>query len=137
MLPPSIGAIIECQTDSRLRTLADIRYLVKESGGTVTPTNHLFDKRGKIVFSNATRIPEQDVFDQAIEAGALDISNTDIDKVEVFTDPGETTTIAKTLSNSLDLTVDSAEIIWVPKEEMKVEMKEGEQASQLDRFLGM
>ncbi|KAL9104379.1 MAG: hypothetical protein Q9163_000679 [Psora crenata] len=135
LLPPSIAAIIECQTDSRLRTLADIRYMVKEAGGTVTPTNHLFDKRGKVVFTNPGYMSEQDIFDQAIEAGAIDITTADDGKIVVITEPEQTTAIAKRLSVSLRLIVESSEIMWVPKEEMMVEVKDGEQSSQLDRFL--
>ena len=136
MLPPSIAAIIECQTDSRLRTLADIRYLIKEAGGTVTPTNHLFDKRGRIVFGNAKQVSDQDIFDRAIEAGVLDITMTDDGKFEVLTEPGQTAAIAKTLSDSLDLAVQSSAIIWVPKDDTMVEIENEEQSGPLNQFLG-
>ncbi|KAL9130112.1 MAG: hypothetical protein Q9217_001628 [Psora testacea] len=135
MLLSSIAAIIECQTDSRLRTLADMRYLVKEAGGTVTPTSHLFDKRGKIVFKSLRRMSDQDIFDQAIEAGALDILTTEEEKIEVLTEPGQTTAVANLLSESSGLTVETSDIIWVPKEEMMVEIRDGEHFSQLNEFL--
>lgn len=42
IIPPSVATIIECQTESKLKTLADIRLLIKYFGGSVTPTTHLF-----------------------------------------------------------------------------------------------
>ena len=134
MLPSSIAAIIECQTDSRLRTLADVRYLVKEAGGTVTPTNHLFDKRGRIIYDNPEGLSEEIIFDKAIEVGAEDIEITEEGKVEIFTEPAQTMAAAKSLSDSLGLKVESTDIVWNPKEDMMVDAKDPDLLSQ---FMGM
>lgn len=133
MVPPSVAVIIECQTESKLRTLADIRLLVKSAGGNVTPTNHLFDKKGKIVFENPQGLTEEDVFDQAIEAGATEIEVGEHGDIEIFTAPSQTMAAAKELSNALDLTVKSSDIVWTPKEEMMVNVEEPEA---LNIFIG-
>lgn len=134
MLPPSVALIIECQTDSRLRTLGDIRVMIKDAGGTVTPTNHLFEKKGKIVLKNSRELKEEDLFDQAIEAGATDIRMGDDGNIEVFTEANQTMAVAKDLSGALDLEVQSSDVVWDPKEDTMVDM---ENADILNNFIGM
>ncbi|TKA71829.1 hypothetical protein B0A49_06172, partial [Cryomyces minteri] len=48
ILPPSVAVVIDCETDNKLRTLADVRLLIKHYEGNVTPTNYLFAKKGRI-----------------------------------------------------------------------------------------
>ncbi|KAK4694127.1 hypothetical protein P7C71_g3403, partial [Lecanoromycetidae sp. Uapishka_2] len=122
MLPPSVAVIVECQTDSRLRTLSDMRLAVKEAGGTVTPTNHLFNRKGKIVFENPGGMDEEDIFDLAIEAGAVDIELEDDGNIVVYSESNETTAVAKALSESSSLRLTNSDIIWDPKEDMMVDV---------------
>jgi len=133
MVPPSVAVIIECQTDSRLRTLSDMRLAVKEAGGTVTPTNHLFDRKGKIVCKNPEGMEEEDIFDRAIEAGAVDIEMEADGIVIIFTESNETTAVANALSDSTSLHITNADISWEPKEEMMVDVATPDA---LNTFLG-
>src|SRR5436190_22490915 len=55
ILPPSVAFVIDCQTDSKLRLLQDLRLIIKNYGGTVTPTSYLFEKKGIIVFEKDER----------------------------------------------------------------------------------
>ncbi|KAI4791138.1 YebC-like protein, partial [Aureobasidium sp. EXF-8845] len=73
MLPNNVGVVIDCETDSRLRTLADLRVIVKQHGGNATPTGYLFTKKGRIIFANKDGVGVDDVFEPALEAGALDV----------------------------------------------------------------
>lgn len=132
-MPPSVAVIIECQTDSRLRTLSDIRLAIKEAGGTMTPTNHLFDRKGKVTLENPEGMEEEDVFDLAIEAGAVDFERGDDDSVVVYTETNETTTVAKAMTESSSLRVTDSDIIWDPKEDMMVEV---DHPDALNIFLG-
>ena len=135
MLPSSVAAIIECKTDSRLRTLADIKYLVKEAGGTVTATNHLFEKKGRIVFDNSDgEVEEGKAFDQAVEAGAAEVDVDESGRIEIMTEPVQTTAMMNTLAKTFELEVETCEIVWIPKEEMMVEAGDPDG---LSRFLGM
>ena len=120
MVPPSVAVIIECQTDSKLRTLSEMKLAVKEAGGTVTPTNHMFERRGRVVFENPGKLGEADMFDQAIEAGAVDIQIEEDGDIVVLTESSQTTAVAKSLSQSLDLKVKSSDVVWDPKEDMMV-----------------
>lgn len=133
MVPPSVAVIVECQTDSKARTLGDLKLALKESGGTMTPTSHIFDRKGKIVFEGAKNIGEEELFDQAIEAGAVDVQMEDDGKVVVFAESSQTTAVADALAASSGLKVESLDIIWDPKEDMMVDVASPEM---LDSFLG-
>lgn len=133
MLPQAVAVIIECQTDSKLRTLADLKNLVAKAGGAVSPSNHLFEKRGKVVLDNPGGLIEDDIFDQAIEAGATDIEVED-DTIVLFTEPDQTMAAAKAIYEKMHLKVLSSNVIWHPKKEMMAEVGESEKLAQfLDR----
>src|ERR1700753_3936361 len=50
IFPGNIAVVLDFETDSRLRTLSNVRNIVKKSSGNVTPTAYLFKKKGQIVF---------------------------------------------------------------------------------------
>ena len=125
MVPPSMAFIIECQTDSKLRTLGEIRLAIKESGGTVTPTNHLFDRKGRVVFQRSSVVKDTEIFDRAIEAGATDVE-IDEDDIVVCTEPSQLTAVANTLAQALGSEAKSSDIIWDPKEDMAVDIRSPE-----------
>ena len=133
MVPPSVAIIVECQTDSKARTLGDMKLAIKESGGTMTPTTHMFDKKGKIVFEASQGIEEDKIFDQAIEAGAIDIQMEDDGKVVVYAESTQTTAVADALAMSSGLKLERLDIVWDPKEDMMVDVESPEM---LDSFLG-
>lgn len=110
-----------------------MRYLVKEAGGRVSPTNHLFEKKGKIILENPRGLTEEDIFDQAIEAGATNIEVGDHGNIELFTEPNQTTAAAKKLASALATRIKSSEIVWEPKEDMMVNVQD---TDRLNDFLG-
>ncbi|RKF83248.1 putative transcriptional regulatory protein [Golovinomyces cichoracearum] len=121
IMPPSIALIIECETDSKARTLMDIRFKIKCHGGTVTPTSYLFDRKGKLVFEKSQTINGiDDVLDAAIEAGAEDVDTNEEDGIIVWTDPTKTFSTLQELQKILDLKVKSSEIIWDAKKDTLV-----------------
>ena len=121
MLPSSVAAIIECQTDNRLRTRADIRHIVKESGGTVSPTKHLFERQGKIKVKKAEGVAEEDILDQAIEAGAWDVEFDDEgQQIVIYTDPQRTSSVAEALAKVDGIRHESSDIVWFPNKETLV-----------------
>ncbi len=133
MIPPSVSVIVECQTDSKLRTLTDLRTAVKDFKGTVTPTNHMFERKGKIVFENVRDVDEAEIFDRTIEAGATDVEVQEEGNVVILTDPSQTTAVASTLARTLGFKIKASEIIWDPKEDMMVDVSSPED---LESFLG-
>lgn len=137
MILPSIALVIECQTDSKMRTLQDIRETLKYGGATITPTSYLFDRRGKIVFEKTRDLSDEEVLEQAIEAGALDVHVEEDGRIVVLTEPTQTTSIAGVLAASLGLKAESSEFIWDAKVESKVVVDSASIASRIDDLIGM
>ncbi|KAE8148474.1 YebC-like protein [Aspergillus avenaceus] len=135
MLPHSVAAVIECQTDQKARVLQDLRYAIKDAGGTVTPTTYLFEKKGRIIFEKQEGVNPDDYLDQAIEAGATDITSDAEGRLVVFTEPTETKKVGEALSNSTRLSIEELEIIWDPNEDTLVELND-EQAGEIEDILG-
>ena len=133
MVPPSVAIIVECQTDSKARTLNDMKLAIKDYGGTMTPTSHMFDRKGKIVFEGSKKFGEEEIFDLAVEAGATDVQVDDDGKVVISAESSQTTAVADTVAKSSGLKVESQDIIWDPKEDMMVNVASPEA---LDSFLG-
>ncbi|KAF2742929.1 DUF28-domain-containing protein [Sporormia fimetaria CBS 119925] len=135
MLPPAIATVIECQTDNKLRTLADLRLLVKESGGNVTPVNYMFEKKGRIIFHKKDGVGADEVLEPALEAGVLDVTEDEQGRVIVYTEPADTTTTAESLSQTLAMEIAESEIIYDPNEDTKVDVENDAEAEQLSKFL--
>ena len=112
ILPLSVSTIIECQTDNKLRTLQDIRRTIKEVGGTITPTIHMFERQGRIVLGSDKEIVEENVMEMILDAGALDMEIQGESTVNVYTDPVETASVARSLSESSGMEIKGYEIIW-------------------------
>ncbi|KAG8531928.1 uncharacterized protein KY384_003564 [Bacidia gigantensis] len=134
----SVAAIIECQTDSKAKTIMDLKLLVKKHGGVAMPTSHMFEKKGRVVFANPGGLKEEDIFDVAVEAGASDIEVTEeneVGKIEVRTEPKETVVVVEEIEEKLNLKRERVEIFWEAKEDMIVNAGEGK-AESLDSFMG-
>ena len=134
MMPSSVAAIIECQTDNKLRTLSDIRYVIKDFGGTVTPTNHLFERLGQIKLEATKSMREEDMFDRAVESGATDVEVAEDGNYVVYTEPQQTASAGERLAKITGLQIMSSDIIWLPKAESKVENSVD---GALDEFVGI
>lgn len=133
MIPPSVAIIVECLTDSKARTLNEMKLAIKEAGGTVTPTSHVFDRKGKIVFQVHKGIGEEEIFDRAVEAGAIDVQTEDDGKIIVYAESTQTKAVADALATSSGMKLESLDIVWDPKEDMMVDVGSPEK---LDSFLG-
>ncbi|MCJ1363246.1 hypothetical protein MMC16_002353 [Acarospora aff. strigata] len=134
IIPPSVAAVIDCQTDSKARTLQYLRAIVREHGGTMTPTSYLFAKKGRIVFERAEGVGVDEVLDEAVEAGATDVEEDDQGRVVVYTEPSQTKSAADGLVAAKGLKVESSDIIWDPNEDTMVEV-DSEKEVLVDRFL--
>lgn len=128
LLPPSVATIIECQTENKIRTLSDLRVLVKKVGGTITPTSHLFNRRGRVTLESAQVIKEDEVMEKVLEAGALDME-VEADRLVVYTEPSQTASVAQSLAASLELKLESYEIVWMARPESLVEVVKSEDKS--------
>lgn len=134
MLPYGVAAVIEYQTDSKARVLQDVRSIIKRAGGSVTPTSFLFEKKGRIWFEKKAEVGVDDILDEAIEAGAVDVE-TEEGRLIVDTEPKDVTSLGQRLCDKFGLSLEKSEILYDPKEESIVELQE-EQTTELDAIIG-
>ncbi|KAJ9258310.1 hypothetical protein DTO207G8_1485 [Paecilomyces variotii] len=136
MLPGAVAAVIECLTDQKARVLQDVRFIIKDAGGTVTPTTFLFEKKGRILFEHKDGLNPDDYLDQAIEAGATDIETDDEGRLVMFTEPTETKNVGETFTKATDLKIEKLEIIWDPNKDTLVKVENEKDVQQLEDLLG-
>lgn len=135
VLPPSIAAIIECQTDNKLRALAELRLLIKEAGGQVSTVGYMFEKKGRIIFQHKEGMGVDELLEPALDAGALDVLEDSGGRVVLFTESAQTKTIAESLSKQLEMDIEESEIIYDPNEDTKVPLDDEGAAKELSSFL--
>ena len=127
--PGQIALLIEAVTDSKNRTLAEIRHIVEQFGGKLAGGSVLwmFEKKGVITVSDrrqATgdrRLEKEKLELLAIECGAEDIKYQN-DILEIYTKPREMEKIKKILEEK-GIEIKDISLDWTPKEEMKISDK--------------
>ena len=76
--------IVDCQTDCKPRTLQEVRTILKDHGGTISPIAYMFQKRGRIVFErDGWGGGAEDILDTALEAGAEDVETDENNRIVV------------------------------------------------------
>lgn len=137
LFPPSIATIIECQTDNKLRALAELRLIVKEAGGqVVSNVGFMFEKKGRIILAKKENVGVDEVLEPALDAGVLDVFEDEEGRVVLFTEPTQTNKIAESLAKELEMEVEESEVIYDPNEDTKVPLDNEGAAKELsERFL--
>jgi len=135
ILPQNVAVIIDCETDNKNRTMMDVRMVMKEHGGNATPSSYLFAKKGRIVFEKREGLGVEEIFDEALEAGALDIVEDPEGRVVIYTEPSDTKATGTSLSQSLGLEIAASDIIWDANDETKVSLQDNDTAGELAEFI--
>jgi transcriptional/translational regulatory protein YebC/TACO1 len=137
LFPPSIATIIECQTDNKLRALAELRLIVKEAGGqVVSNVGFMFEKKGRIILAKKENVGVDEVLEPALDVGALDVFEDEEGRVVLFTEPAQTNKIAESLAKQLEMEVEESGVIYDPNEDTKVPLDDEGAAKELsERFL--
>ena len=148
VLRGNVGVIVECETESRLRTMASLKLAVKEAQGGVGPCGYLFRRRGRVVVAGreGSGVGVEEVLEVGIERGAVDVeplqdtrddsegSESD-NQVVIWTLPEETKAVGEAIAADLDLEVLRSEIVWSPVEETRVDVANDEMAGELAAFV--
>lgn len=95
------AVLVDCMTDNRVRTVADVRHaFTKYSGnlGTDGSVAFLFKHCGQLLFAPGT--DENKLMEVALEAGADDIVSNDDGSIEVITAPYEFVVIRTALEKA-------------------------------------
>lgn len=88
--PGGVAVLVECMTDNRNRTVADIRHYFAKSNGNLGESGcvaYMFDKKGMILVAKEGA-NEEELMELAIDAGADDVVEED-DHFQVITAPDD------------------------------------------------
>ena len=92
--PGGVAVFVECQTDNRTRTVAEIRHIFTKHGGNLGESGSvawMFQKKGAIIIEK-NAADEEKMMELALEAGGEDVSG-DEETWEVITSPEDFNTV--------------------------------------------
>jgi len=122
--PHGIPILIECLTDNRNRTLADVRRVLNKLGGNMAEAgavSWMFDTKGHIVIERTNQDPDE-LFMIAVEAGAQDVEINN-DSFEIYTAAADLHAVATALADA-GVKASEASLSQIPKNEIEVGPKE-------------
>jgi len=102
--------IVDCMTDNRVRTVAEVRHAFSKHGGNMGTEGSVafqFKHCGQLIF--APGVSEEKVMEVALEAGADDVITDDEGAIEVLTPYTEFEKVRNAL-NAAGLTPEMAEV---------------------------
>ncbi len=130
--PGGVAVIVDCLTDNKVRTVADVRHAFGKFGGNLGTDGSvafMFKKLGVLAFASGD---EDKVTEAAIEAGADDVvAYPDDGSIEVLTAP-ENFAEVKTAMEKAGFKPDLAEVTMRADNDIAVE---GETAQQVAKLL--
>ncbi|KAK8160331.1 transcriptional regulator TACO1-like protein [Phyllosticta citrichinensis] len=135
MLPGSVAVMIDCEAESRNRTLADLRLVVKRAGGNASSVSFMFTRKGRIEYKAKEGVDSEQILEAALEAGALDVEDGEDGATVVFAEPSETKAVAEKVAQAVGLEIDQMDILWVPNEDTQVALSTDEEAEELTKFV--
>ncbi|MCE1243243.1 YebC/PmpR family DNA-binding transcriptional regulator [Oryzomicrobium sp.] len=95
------AVIVDCLTDNKVRTVADVRHAFSKYGGNMGTDGCVafqFKHCGQLMFAPGT--DEDALMEAALEAGADDVVSNDDGSIEVLTGPWEFTTVKEALERA-------------------------------------
>ena len=126
--------IIDCTTDNRVRTVADVRHVLSRNGGnlgTEGSVSFQFQHVGLFVFAPG-KATEDQVMEIALEAGADDVvADPDDGSIEVTCEPSAFDAVQKAFE-AAGLEPEVAEITWKAQNETSLS---GEDADKMQRLI--
>ncbi len=88
--PGGTAVMVDCLTDNKNRTVAEVRHAFTKFGGNLGAdgsVNYLFNQVGQLMYPTGS--DEDAIMEAAIEAGAEDVLVDDDGSIEVLTEPGD------------------------------------------------
>ncbi|HWP18261.1 MAG TPA: YebC/PmpR family DNA-binding transcriptional regulator [Burkholderiaceae bacterium] len=124
--------IVDCMTDNRVRTVAEVRHAFSKHGGNLGTEGSVafqFKHCGQFVFAPGT--PEDKVMEVALEAGAEDVVTGDDGSIEVLCAPGDFEQVQEALK-AAGLNAEVAEVTMRPENTVALS---GEDAQKMQKLL--
>jgi YebC/PmpR family DNA-binding regulatory protein len=126
------AVIVDCMTDNKTRTVADVRHAFSKHGGNLGTDGSvafLFKHCGQLVFAPGTS--EDKLMEVAIDAGAEDVLANDDGSIEVITGPNDFVAVKEVLEKA-GLKPELGEVTMKPTAENTLT---GDDAARMQRLL--
>jgi len=131
--PGGVAIMIECLTDNKNRSVAEVRYILSKNNGSMGENgcvSWMFHQKGYIVVDKKNAV-EDDLMTIALEAGAEDmVSDPDEPNYEITTAPNDMEAVKKALA-AKGIKTEVAEVTMIPQTYVKLAGKEAEQMVRL------
>jgi YebC/PmpR family DNA-binding regulatory protein len=130
--PGGAAILLDCLTDNRTRTVAEVRHAFTKNGGNLGSdgsVSYLFKHVGQFVFAPGTS--EDRVMEAALDAGAEDVVKNDDGSVELLCAPSDFHSVKAALQKA-GLKAELAEITMKPLTENQLA---GDEAARMQRLL--
>ena len=118
--PEGIAVVVECLTDNRNRTAADVRHAFDKHGGNLGQNGSvlfMFEKKGVIVISR-DQAEEDDLMDFALENGASDFES-DEEVYTIYSEVSDFITLRDALQEK-GYTFSACELEYVPNNNSQI-----------------
>ena len=125
------AVIVDCMTDNRTRTVAEVRHAFSKHGGnmgTEGSVAFLFKHCGQLLFAPGTN--EEKLLEVALESGAEDVITHEDGSLEVITDPFEFSKIRGALEG-VNLKPEFGEVTMRPGTDVDLNAEQSEAMQKL------
>jgi YebC/PmpR family DNA-binding regulatory protein len=122
--PGGTAVMVDCMTDNRNRTVAEVRHAFTKFGGNLGAdgsVSYLFNHVG--LLSYPPESDEDSIMEAAIESGAEDVVVDEDNSIEVLTDPGEFESVRNSMREA-GLNPEIAELTMRASTHSKLELQE-------------
>ncbi len=126
------AVMVDCLTDNKTRTVADVRHAFSKYGGNMGTDGCVafqFKHCGQLMFAPGT--DEDALMEAALEAGAEDVVSNDDGSIEVITGPWEFTAVKEALEKA-GFTAEFGEVSMKPANETELA---GDDAVRMQKLL--
>ena len=125
--PGGVAVLVDCLTDNKNRTVADVKHLFERYGGSLGEpgcVSYMFEKKGLIVIEK-DKVDEEELLDLVLEAGAEDVKEEE-SEFNVITDASDFESVKKAVDDA-GIPNTFAEVTMIPQNTVEVEGKKAQQ----------
>ncbi len=125
--PGGVAVLVDCLTDNKNRTVAEIKHVFERNGGSLGQPNcvaYKFQTKGLFVLEKDS-VDEETLLGIALEAGAEDVKDEE-GEFQVTTDPADFEKVKEAIDQA-KLTYSMAEITKIPQDTVRLEGKKAQQ----------
>jgi YebC/PmpR family DNA-binding regulatory protein len=129
--PGGVAVMVDCMTDNRNRTVAEIRHAFTKAGGNLGTDGSVayqFTKSGILSYPNSS--DEDRILEAALEAGAEDVLTNDDGSIDVVTEPDRFVDIKESMV-SVELQPEQAEVTMRAASTISLDVEDAEKMLRL------